>query len=80
MFLLIFLGFPRVFLVFPLSASPISYFRFSKLHNLSAILGIIFFVTSDHQLIEVQILIASNFSVKDTSFFSTLVHYACFNL
>lgn len=69
-----------MFLVFPFNFSPISYFRFSKLHKLSAILGIIFFVTSHHQLIEVQIFIASNFSVKDTSFFSTLVHYACFDL
>ena len=56
------------------------YFRFSELHNLSAILGIIFFVTFHHQLIEVQIFIASNFSPGDTSFFSTLVLYACFDL
>ena len=68
MFWLIFLGFPRVFLVFPLSVSPISYFRFSELHNLSAILGIILFVTFHHQLIEVQLFIASKFSPEDTSF------------
>lgn len=56
------------------------YFRFSELHNLSAILGIIFFVTFHHQLIADQIFIASNFSPGDTSFFSTLVLYACFDL